>query len=166
MTTDSKRTSSFFPKSLEACIEPLTRPLLKTQGLAGSRIVSQWDAIVGPQLAAHTLPEKLTFPQSNKQNGGKKIGGTLVISCENGFATELQHMQPQIMERLSGYFGYAAVSRIVISHSWVEKPQAPTPPAPRPTLSGDSVNLTHDIADGDLKAALQSLAKTLSGQKT
>lgn len=160
MNTENKRTFSLFPKTLEACIEPLTRPILKTQGLAGSRVVSQWLSIVGPQLAAHTQPEKLTFPK------GQKTGGTLVISCENGFATELQHMQPQILERLSGYFGYTAISRIVISHSWVERPEPVSIPAPKPTLSKDSIRLTDMVADEELKSALQSLAQSLSGNNT
>ena len=153
-----KRTFSLFAKSLEHCIEPLTRPLLKTQGLAGSRIVSQWYSIVGPQLAAHTQPEKLTFPK------GKKTEGTLVISTENGFATELQHMQPVILERLSSYFGYAAISRIVISHSWMERPEPTTPAPPRPTLAQGSLGIIDQVDDDDLKKALASLGKTLSGQ--
>ena len=147
-----------FPKKLDACVEPITRPILKTQGLAGSRIVSDWASIVGAQLAAHTLPEKLSFPQ------GKKTSGTLVISTENGFATELQHMQPQILERLASYFGYQAITRIVISHTWTEKSEAVPKPAPRPTLLRDSMDLTSEIVDCELKEALQSLAKTLSGQ--
>ena len=152
-----KRHWSLFPKALDACIEPLTRPIFKTQGLAGSRIVSDWLSIVGTQLAAHTLPEKLSFPK------GKKTGGTLVISCENGFATELQHSQPQILERLSNYFGYQAISRVVISHSWVEKPEPVAKPASRPTLTKGTI-LAEEIIDPELKEALQSLAKTLSGQ--
>ena len=139
-----------FPKKLDACVEPITRPILKSQGLAGSRIVSDWASIVGAQLAAHTLPEKLSFPQ------GKKTSGTLVISTENGFATELQHMQPQILERLASYFGYQAIT--------TEKSEAVPKPAPRPTLLRDSMDLTSEIVDCELKEALQSLAKTLSGQ--
>lgn len=156
----NKRTFSFFPKSLENLIEPLTRPVFKTQGLGGSRIVSQWPSIVGAELAAHTLPEKLSLPK------GKKTDGTLVISCENGFATELQHRIPQIMERLAAYLGYQAVSRIVISHSWTPAPEAPTPPPPAPTLPSNASGLTDGIADPELKSALQSLAKTLSGQSS
>lgn len=152
-----KRRYSLFSKTLADCVEPLTRPILKTQGLAGSRIVSEWESIVGPQLASHTVPEKLAFTK------GKKSGGTLTISVENGFALELQHMQPVILERLAGYFGYQAISRIVISHSYV--PAAPEPKRiPRRVLPRESVRITDDIGDDDLKEALASLAKTLATQ--
>ena len=100
MSITDKRSCYLFPKTLGDFVEPITRPILKEKGLAGSRILTQWESIVGTQLALHTVPEKLAFPK------GKKTGGTLTISVENGFATELQHMQPLILERLAGYFGY------------------------------------------------------------
>jgi len=158
MTMSEKRTYSLFPKTLDQCIEPLTRPIFKTQGLAGSRIVSDWASIVGPGLAAHTMPEKISFPK------GQKTGGTLVISTENGFATELQHMSPQILERLASYFGYTAISRITISHTWVATPETEPPRPPLPTLPKDSARLADSIGDDALREALQSLARTLSGQ--
>lgn len=158
MSATDKRRYSLFPKTLDQVVEPLTRPLLKTQGLAGTKILTHWESIVGAELSAHCLPEKLSFPK------GKKTGGTLVISTENGFATELQHMQPVILERLASYFGYAAVSRIVISHSWVHTP-APEKSAPRPTLSKDAKHLADNVNDGELKEALDSLARTLAGEK-
>lgn len=155
--TGGKRHYSLFPKTLESCVEPLTRPLLKTQGLAGTRILTEWEAIVGAQLASHTLPEKISFPK------GKKTGGTLVISTENGFATELQHMQPVILERLAGYFGYQAISRITIAHTWMHAPK-PDKPAPRPILAPGASQLADDVSDPELKEALSSLAKTLAGE--
>ena len=158
MTDYSNRSCYLFPKALGACIEPVTRPILKAQGLAGSRILTEWTSIVGPQLAKHTLPEKLSFPK------GKKSGGTLVISAENGFATELQYMQPIILERLSSYFGYQAINRITISHSWTPAPEAKSPAAPKAVLPHDCRDLTDGIADKELRDVLLSFAKTLSGQ--
>src|SRR5258708_1653919 len=113
MSPPEKRFYSPFPKLLERCVEPLLRPVLKAQGralkgegLAGSGLLTKWESIGGAELASHVVPEKLSFPP------GKKTGGTLTVSVENGFATELQHMQPVILERLAIYFGYQAVARI------------------------------------------------------
>ena len=153
---EDKRKYSLFPKTLASVVEPVTRPLLKKQGLAGSRILTEWESVVGPQLARHCLPEKLSFP------AGKKTGGTLTISVENGFATELQHMQPLILERIAGYFGYHAVSRIVISHGWQPvMPQEATAP-PRKALPANCAAMADGVDDPELKAALQSLARTLA----
>jgi hypothetical protein len=164
MGTSNYRKTSLFPKTLAQCIEPVTRPALKTQGLAGSRILTQWASIVGPKLAQHTIPEKLTFPPAKKTNG------TLVIAVENGFAPEIQHMQPVIMERLAGYFGYHAVSRIVISHTYLpnhsKTPVGASPKKTQHTIAGDISQHTKDIADDELRETLQSLARTLSGTPT
>lgn len=158
--SDNIRKYSYFPKALAACIEPVIRPVLKEKGLAGSRLLTEWASIVGHELARHAVPEKLSFPK------GRKTDGTLTIAVENGFATELQHMQAVILERLAGYFGYAAVSRIVISHSFTPPAPMQKPTAPLATLPVGSDRLADNVEDDDLKAALQSLAKTLSGQPT
>lgn len=151
------RKYSMFPKKLGECIEPLTREALKTQGLAGSRLITEWQSIVGAQLARHCVPEKLTFPR------GQKSGGTLTIAAESGFAPQLQHMQPMIIERLCSYFGYAAVARIVISHSYA-RPAPPPAPKKAPQLPKGSSKLVTDVEDPELRAALESLAKTLAGE--
>ncbi|NBO19010.1 MAG: DUF721 domain-containing protein [Proteobacteria bacterium] len=157
MSDNNFRRPSLFPKTLGDCIEPLTRPAMKANGLAGSRILTEWASIVGPQLAAHSAPEKLSFPR------GAKTGGTLTISTESGFAPQLQHMQPIILERLASYFGYAAISRITISHSWA-RPAEKAPPRKPPTLPKGSASITHEVEDPELRAALVSLAKTLAGE--
>jgi hypothetical protein len=156
MSTTDKRRYSLFPKTLAAVVEPLTRPLLKAQGLAGSRILTEWASIAGPELASHSLPEKLSFPP------GKKTGGTLTISVENGFATHMQHMQPLILERIASYFGYTAVSRLQISHSWQAPAAQEASPLTRKPLPPECVQMTEGIEDDELKAALQSLARTLA----
>ncbi|NBX03216.1 MAG: large conductance mechanosensitive channel protein MscL [Alphaproteobacteria bacterium] len=108
-------------------------------------------------LSQHCIPEKLTFPP------GKKVGGTLAIAVENGFAPQLQHMQPVMLERLATYFGYKAVERITISHTYV--PATPRKmPAAAAVLSAESANLADGVEDDELRAALQSLAATLSGK--
>jgi hypothetical protein len=156
MTLSDKRSCYLFPKTIGEFVESLTRPVMKAKGLAGTRVLTQWDDIVGEQLSRHTLPEKLAFPK------GGKTGGTLTISVENGFATELQHMQPAILERLAHYFGYQAVTRIVISHTWVPSPQRSEVRVEGSGKKKKEVYHTSDIEDAELKAALASFAKTLS----
>ena len=158
MSETTIRKYSLFPKTLEQCVEPMLRPVFKDKGLAGSRLLTEWASIIGHALASHTLPEKLAFPP------GKKSGGVLTISVENGFATELQHMQPVILERLAGYFGYAAVNRIAISHTWL--PAEPVKTSALAPSKGPAINadITATVEDSELKAALVSLARTLSGQ--
>ena len=155
MNKPTYRKSSIFPKTLSKCVEQLTRPALKTQGLAGSRIITEWKSIVGEKLAIHCQPQKLSFP------AGKKTDGTLSIAVENGFAPELQHLQPMILERLAIYFGYRAVSRITISHTYVPESKKPAIKPLKKNLSAESMKLVEKVDDLELREALKGIAKTL-----
>lgn len=159
MNIKTCRRSSMFPKTLSQCIEPITRPVLKTQGLAGSLIISEWPSIIGEKLSAHCIPQKLSFPP------GKKTDGTLRIAVENGFATELQHLQPVILERLSTYFGYKAVAQVIIAHTYTPELEK-LPALPRKaSLPPHCVSIAEGVEDEALRAALTGIAKTLSGIK-
>ncbi|MDE3060626.1 MAG: DUF721 domain-containing protein, partial [Pseudomonadota bacterium] len=92
-------------------------------------------------------------------------GGTLAIAVENGFSLEFQHMQPVILERMATYFGYQAITRIVIARTF-EVSETP-PPAPAKKIpSRNRTVITEAIDDGELREALQSLAETLSHPRT
>lgn len=152
----SYRRFSLFAKKLGACVEPITRPALKKQGLAGTKIITQWDSIVGEKLASHCIPQKLAF------SAGKKTDGTLTIAVENGFATEMQHLQPIILERLATYFGYKAVARITIANTYVQKISPPPPKPANKTLTKDCIKIASQVKDEELRTILTSIAKQLS----
>jgi hypothetical protein len=152
---DNIRRSPSSPKILSQILEPITKPAFKAHGLAGNRIISEWPQIIGEKLSSYCIPEKLSFP------AGKKTDGTLSIAVENGFAPEIQHMQALILERLAVYFGYKAITRITISHSYT----------PLKEEKGHSKNLkvalkpfliNEEIDDVELRSALSNIAKSLS----
>jgi hypothetical protein len=157
MTTEKPRYYSRFPKALNECVEPLIQPVLKEKGLAGSRILTDWAKIAGAQLASRSQPEKLSFAR------GKTTDGTLTIAVENGFATELQYQIPLILERLAVYFGYKAISRIVISHTLARKPAKPAPPPKRKATGIDAPPqaVFDTVEDDELKEALKGLGSAL-----
>ncbi|MGE3713151.1 MAG: DUF721 domain-containing protein [Alphaproteobacteria bacterium] len=153
------RRRSLFPKTLDECIQPVTRPAFAQKGLAGSRIISDWQKIAGPHMASHCTPQKVSFPRD------KTTEGTLTIAVEPGFAPQLQHMQPLLLEKLAVYFGYRAIDRIRISHTLAP---AVKPTAPRPEKKSDRHGITtlpndllDTVEDVELQAALQSFATTL-----
>jgi hypothetical protein len=129
-------------------------------GFVQSSIITRWPDIVGPKLARVTSPESLRFPQ------GKKADGTLSITVGSAHATVVQHVVPDIIERVNRFFGYAAVSRIRLNQGGVRRPSpavrlpladpAATPPTVpiSPTLNG--------IADPELRAVLEGLASSLA----
>lgn len=159
-TPPKKRYRRLFPKTLGECVEPLTRPVFKAQGIASSRLMADWDKIVGQALASRCLPQKLSFPKS------KNTDGTLTIAVENGFAPEIQHHQPIIIEKLASYFGYKAVSRISISQSYLPAKILPNTPkkTKAPALCADCVSVAQSVGDEELKTALASFAGALSAR--
>lgn len=91
---------------MAALMPKVTRTILGKRGFAEASILTEWAAIVGDDLARSSQPEKLAFPK------GERVGGVLHIRASGGGATELQHVEPQILERINRHFGYRAVGRL------------------------------------------------------
>jgi hypothetical protein len=135
------------------------RAAFRRFGFVQSSIVSRWDEIVGPRYAAVSAPEMIRFP------AGKKAGGTLELTVESGHAPMLQHVIPEIVERVNRFFGYEAVAKVKMRQGLVQRLEpkqrvtaAPVLRAPAAEL-GDSLR---EIADPELQAVLENLAKSLA----
>jgi hypothetical protein len=121
-------------------------------GFVQSSIVSRWPEIVGERYAGVSQPESLRFPHGSKQDG------TLTLTVRGAHAVIMQHIVPEITERVNRFFGYPAVARVQIRQGEVDKPAArPAPPSIRavPVELGAGLKA---IADPELKAVLESLA--------
>ena len=135
------------------------RAAFRRFGFVQSSVVSRWDEIVGVRYAAVSAPEAIRFPV------GKKSEGTLELTVEGAHATMMQHVLPEIIERVNRFFGYGAVARIKVRQGVVAKPAAKpklsAPPMlkPVPMELGDSLR---EIGDPELFAVLESLAKSLA----
>ena len=131
-------------------------------GFVQSSIVSRWREIVGPRYAAVSSPESIRFPQ------GKKSKGVLTLVVEGAHAPMMQHVAPAIIERVNRFFGYPAVERLSFRQGIVQAQKAkprPAPPSVRsiPAELGDSLR---EVADPELRACLESLARGLSSGET
>lgn len=122
-------------------------------GFIQSSIVSRWKEIVGERYAAVSAPESIRFPH------GKKSDGTLTLAVGRAVGPMMQHVEPEILERVNRFFGYNAVARITLRAGDLP---APRTKAARPELRpvpaelGDSLRA---IADPELRAVLESLAQ-------
>jgi hypothetical protein len=162
MMSIAKQRRAHAPRAIAETVDRLTRPLFAKRGFAQGAVVREWDAIVGPELAAQTVPERIAFPP------GMRNGGTLHLRVGNGVAaTTLQHLKPVLIERINGYFGYAAVVRLRL----IQRPLPPRPAAPRPrvrALRGDEEarlkTCLESVPDGDLREALDALGRAILGR--
>ncbi len=146
-------------RSIADLMPDIGRAAFKKFGFVQSSIVTRWVDIVGPRYAAVTQPESIRFPSH-----GNRSGGTLNITVASAHAPMLQHVAPELIERVNRFFGYAAVAKIKMSQGTItpQRPQKPVPPPnlkPIPVELGDSLR---DIGDPELRAVLESLAQGLA----
>jgi hypothetical protein len=123
-------------------------------GFVQSSIVSRWAEIVGERLARASSPESLRFPVGQKQDG------TLTLTVRGAHAPMIQHVIPEIVERVNRFFGYTAVARIQIRQGEViaaspRRGPAAIRPVAVPIEMGEGLKA---IVDPELRAVLESLA--------
>ena len=126
-------------------------------GFVQSAVVSRWAEIVGERYARVSSPESIRFPI------GEKVGGTLTLVVQGAHAVTMQHVLPEIMERVNRFFGYAAVAKVAIRQGQVaaKSPPRVAPPSLKPVPAeqlGSLGNSLRAIADPELKAVLSALA--------
>jgi hypothetical protein len=148
-------------RALADLMPEIGRAAFRRFGFVQSSVVSRWDEIVGPRYAAVSAPDAIRFPI------GKKADGTLELVVEGAHATMMQHVVPEIIERVNRFFGYNAVAKIKMRQGVVTRadprPKAVAPPSlkPVPMELGESLR---NISDPELFAVLESLAKSLAKQ--
>lgn len=144
-------------RSVAELLPDAGRAAFRRFGFVQSAVVSRWGEIVGARYAGVSSPESIKFPLT--ANGrGERTGGTLNLVVRGAHATMMQHIAPEIVERVNRFFGYAAVARVQIRQGDVPVPKpraAPPSLKPVPLELGASLRT---IADPELKAVLEALA--------
>ena len=141
-------------RAVSDIVPGIGRAAFRRFGFVESGVVQRWSEIVGDAYARHSAPDSIRFP------AGKRSGGTLTVICEGAFAPTMAHVEPQLIERVNRFFGYAAVGRIAIRHGELPKRAAPRAAAPDGLPIADDVSSTlRTVNDPDLRATLESLAR-------
>lgn len=151
-------------RSISDLMPEIGRAAFRRYGFIQSSVVSRWPEIVGERYAGVSLPESIRFPR------GEKEGGTLHLLVSGAHSTLMQHITPEIIERVNRFFGYGAISQVrfrqgpVNSPKDIEKPRekrVALPPSlkPAPIELGDSLR---DIGDPELNRVLESLATAIA----
>ena len=137
------------------------RTAFRRFGFVQSSVVSRWPEIVGPAHAKVCVPESIRFPP------GEKAEGVLQLVVLPAHAPLIQHVVPEIIERVNRFFGYRAVARVKLRQGAVQPPRdeerkaAPPSLRPIPMELGDSLR---DIGDPELRTVLESLARSLGNK--
>lgn len=130
------------------------RAAFRRFGFVQSSVVSRWAEIVGDRFARVSQPESLRFPR------GERTGGVLTLTVIPAHGTMMQHVAPEIVERVNRFFGYSAVARIVFTPGRIVRPAAPVaaPVRPAPAQPVELAENVRGIADAELRTVLEALA--------
>jgi hypothetical protein len=142
-------------------IPTLAGKAIGRKGMAFANLIGDWAVIVGPDWAARLTPFKLIFPPGQRQDA------TLHLRLPAAAALEVQHAEPQILERINAYFGFHAVARLKL----VQAPQTGMPrrrPPPKPLDPAQAAGVGEAVAaieDPELREALERFGHAVLGAR-
>ncbi len=141
----------------------MIRPALTKRGFSESRILVEWDAVVGERIGGLCRPVRLGYAAK------EGMGGTLTVGCLGACALEVQHLTSQIIERVNAHYGYRAISRIRLvqlgPEAFEERKAKTAPPQPRPEEVAEIRRATANVQNDDLRGALERLGRNIATRK-
>jgi hypothetical protein len=145
------------PRPLGALVPRLVRPAFRAMGAGTGQVMADWTAIVGPMLAAVSVPRRLS-------------AGTLTIACAGPVAMELQHYATELISRINTHLGATTVRTLRFVQTTSIAPQAaPAPPPAPPWVAAAAETAVAAVPEGELRAALAALGRAVlteaAGQK-
>ena len=166
------------PRTVGSFLPKITGKILAKKGFPNMSLITDWPAIVGPELASYTCPEKMNWPRqpsdapteplgdeanspgkSKRPSQKPQKGITLKLRVESHMALDIQYALEEIMERINSYFGYRAVTDIRIIQGPICKPQRASRAAKdhiKCQTKGPLADLS-TVKDEGLREALQRL---------
>ncbi|MDX2223159.1 MAG: DUF721 domain-containing protein [Rhodospirillaceae bacterium] len=143
------------PTALAAVLGRAAAPAFGQRGFGATQVITQWAAIVGPDLAALACPLMVRFPRQRND------GATLTVRVAHGpAATTVQMKSPVILDRVNRFFGYAAVARLAVE-------QGPVPAPARPAAVRAEPHEAATVGSPSVETALRRLGDAVgrrSGQ--
>jgi hypothetical protein len=150
MATDADHDKPRFvygPRTVGALVPGVVRPAFRRRAPATAQVLADWPAIVGPALAATTLPRRLS-------------GDTLTLACTGPVAMELQHLSEALIERINAHLGRIVVRRLRFVQDAMPPPAA-RPAAPPPAATAAARAAVATLPEGGLRDALERLGRVV-----
>ena len=142
----------------------------ESRGFAVARLLTHWEEVAGPEIAAHARPVKIAH--------GKGFGATLTLLVSGARAPMIEMQLPRIRDKVNACYGFNAVARILLTQTAPvgfaegQTPFAGAPrraPAPDPAQVARLRGQAEDIASGfdnpALSAAMRQLALNILSRR-
>ena len=131
----------------------------KKQGFASTELVTNWQAIVGAEIAAHAEPVRIQWPRPVE--GEAPQPGSLILRVEGPAAIEIQHLTGVILERVNRFFGWQAVGKIGLRQAPLRRRAPAARPAIDPAETARIAAALPAVEDEDLRQALARLGAAI-----
>ncbi|MBI1273080.1 MAG: DUF721 domain-containing protein [Alphaproteobacteria bacterium] len=155
------------PRQLKNAVNQVAGQVIGRDWSLYATLLDNWRDIVGQELAAHTMPVKIVLAGGTPGPRNKRENGTLHIKLPRGLAMEMQYKLHQVQARVNGFFGYDAITRIVLEHD--NKPAKPPEQAqPEAALDAQEIERIEQaaaaIADPALREAAAAFGQAVAMQ--
>ena len=127
----------------------------KRQGFASTELITRWPEIAGPEIAAHTEPEKIRWQRSNENEPPEPA--TLVLRVEGPTAIEIQHLAGVIIERVNRFFGWKAVGQVALRQAPLTRRERTKIPPVDAEAAARVASTLSEVTDETLRQALARL---------
>jgi hypothetical protein len=148
-----------YPRPLADLLHKTLHDAFAKQGFASTELITRWTEIVGPEIAAHSQPEKIHWPRPFE--GKPSEPGTLALRVEGPAAIEIQHLSAVILERVNRFFGWQAVDSLRLRQAPLRRGEPK--PVPKPDLEAAAriAATLPEIKDEKLRDALARLGAAI-----
>lgn len=161
----SRKATTYGFKRTSALLQTSIRRASETRGFAQSRLLTHWAEVVGEDIAAIARPVDVSYARQG-------MGATLTLLTTGAQAPMLEMQKEKLRERVNAVYGYNAIARIRITQTaptgfaegqvdFNHRPKAKTPPAVAPETLHAATSLAAPVADDELRAALETLARNV-----
>lgn len=149
------------PRPLAELVGSLVAPACRRRGVANAALMIDPADVFGERFARSAAIDRIVWPAQ----GAEAAGATLVVRADGAAALALQHVAPQIIERVNVIIGWPAIGRLRLTQAGgraCRPPSAlaaravPVPPADPAGLAAVAARLG-DVGHSDLKDALSRL---------
>lgn len=152
------------PRRLGDFMPALTAPIFGKKAALFGKLLAAWADIAGQDIATQAIPTDLKFKKSkDKTTANQAILVLGVPSAAVGL--ELSYQKQILMEKLNSFFGYAAISDIILTQLNNIMDNKTLPTAPYFPVNPDRLHkieaATAEVQENDLQTALKNLGKAI-----
>jgi hypothetical protein len=145
------RRGHFGARAVGSFLPALTTKAFQRYGFSTVALITDWPAIVGGELARCTAPERVRWRRTAEAadddgveaHSAPRSGATLVLRVDGAKALKVQYEARQIIERINGYFGYAAIAELRLIQAPAPAPRHAPAKLPAPPLTREVAGIGH-----------------------